>query len=215
MLLRQDKPALGRGFINRRYKYYNIIGLYKVAYKLPRVFRAAHHAAEPLLQLVYAAAGNGAYIKLVFARFRDRFKQVALVVRNYIGYLLCTEQGCKLPVRCAQPKRCINHQHRYVRAVERLPRPLHAHRAEFAFIVQPRRVYYHHGAKRQYLHRLLHGVGGGSLYIGHQRKLLPRYGVHNAGFARISKAEKAYVRPFGGYLVVQSHGKCSFCSTPI
>lgn len=67
-------------------------------------------------------------------------------------------------------------------------------------------------AKRQKLHGFLHGVGRGALDIGHNEDILPRNGVHHAGFTGVALAEKCDVHTVcrGGLVEVCHRSRLPF-----
>jgi len=94
--------------------------------------------------------------------------------------------------------RAVDDEHRNISFIEYLPGALHTQLAHGALVVHAGSVDDDHRPQRQQLHGLLHRVGGGALYVGDQRKVLPRHGVHHAGFARVPQTEKADMGPVGG-----------------
>ena len=108
--------------------------------------------------------------------------------------------------------RAVDDEHRNISFIEYLPGALHAQLAHGALVVHAGRVDNDDRAKRQKLHSFLHGVGRGALDIGHNGDILPRNGVHHAGFTGVALAEKGDVHTVcrGGLVEVCHRSRLPF-----
>ena len=108
--------------------------------------------------------------------------------------------------------RAVDDEHRNISFIEYLPGALHTQLAHDALVVHAGRVDNDDRAKRQKLHGFLHGVGRGALDIGHNGDILPRNGVHHAGFTGVALAEKCDVHTVcrGGLVEVCHRSRLPF-----
>ena len=185
LLLGQDQPTLGRGGVYRRDQNDDILRLQQIAHDDPLIFRLAHHGGNGFLQFVNVVAPLGADVELVLPGGGKLPQQVAFVQGDQVGYLPLLKQLQQGFVLGLQAAHRVHHQYGDVGLGQHLPGSMHPHFAQFALVVHAGSVDDDHRPQRQQLHGLLHRVGGGALYVGDQRKVLPRHGVHHAGFARV------------------------------
>ena len=107
----------------------------------------------------------------------------------------------------------LNDEEGDIRLVEDLVGPLHAQAAQFAFIVDARRVNQQYRTQGEQFHRLGHGIRRGTRRVGHNGQVLVRQGVDEARFAGIATAEDTdmdAVRRRGGVQsAVSAHAETS------
>ena len=108
--------------------------------------------------------------------------------------------------------RAVDNEHRNISFIEYLPGTLHAQLAHGALVVHAGRVDNDDRAERQKLHGFLHRVGRGALDSGHNGDILPRNGVHHAGFTSVAPAEKrdVYAVCRGGLVEVCHRSRLPF-----
>ena len=203
LLLGQDQPALGGGLIHGTDQDAEVAGRDQVSRQLPLLlFR--DHARQPFLQGIDTRPRQTADLR---SSFRRRFcpGEICLVPCDKAGDLPLLDQNEQLPVRICKPLAGIGHQHRNITGIQDLLRFLHTLPAERSRVVKARSVNDDHGAQRQKLHRLLYGVRGGALHVGHHSQVLAGHRVDQAGFPGVPHAEKPDVCPFSGRCFIQTH----------
>ena len=230
LLLRQDQPSLGSRLVDRDDEDDEVPGPDQVGTDGEGRRLFGHQAGQGLPQLVDVAfrgtaddlvgnmggadfghAGNvffrlfqvlSAAGQLVGLREDEQGRQLFGADAVEEGHVLGGRAGSRL-----------DDEEGDVRFIEDLVGPLHAQAAQFAFVVDTRRVNQQHRAQRQQLHRLGHGVRRGPRRVGHDGQVLVRQGVDKARLAGIAAAEDTdmdAVRRRGGVQsAVSAHGETS------
>lgn len=171
LLLRQDQPAFGRGFVDRHDQHDQIARRHEVADEPEALLLVRKRRDDGPLQLRHAAPVQSAECHAFqaklglhlgkYSRPRVRIQQrVDFIHHAYDRDLPLLQFGQQLPIKIIGTRQHINHQQGEVGAVDQLPRFLLAPLAKLAFVVQPGGINQHHWSQRQQFHRFVHRVGG-------------------------------------------------------
>ena len=110
---------------------------------------------------------------------------------------------------------CVDNKDGNICFVQGLLRSAHTQIADAALaagVVKARRINNHDRAERENLHRLADRVRRRTADFRDHCKVLIRYRVDQAGFARVPASEKADMKTFRGRRTVQTHLICSSIS---
>ena len=206
LLLGQDEPPLGRGFIDGNHQHHQIPRSQQIGHNgIPGLCRREAFG-QPLFQRMDARAGFGRNREDI-RRFSDKPQApgrcfIDFITHDYIGDSLFLDALQHGGILFCKSLGSVDHQNRNIRLVQHLIAALDAKGAQLPLVVDARGVDDHHRPQGQKLHGLFHRICGRPLNIRNDGEVLPSQGVDDAGFSGVAPAKHADMHAVGRWCVV-------------
>ena len=209
LLLGQNQPSLRRRLVDGNHQYRQLPQGDQIPHQLELGIFGVPQMGNFLFEGEDIFPGARTDPDGLRGTFRVFSQQIRLVPRHHIGDIFLPEQLHQLSVTFLHPCSAVYHQHRHIGSVQHLAGPLHALFSQRALVVKAGGVDNGHRPHGQKLHCFAHRVGGGAPGFGYHRQLLARYGIDNAGLARIPSAKETNMDAISGWCVIETHGTSS------
>ena len=203
LLLRQDDPALGRGFVDRDDQHDGVALLHQIGDDALLFLLRLDQGGKALLELPYPLSCQSAHKQLTLIQMRTRRHEIDFIVAHEIRQLAAVEFIQQAFICRGQSDGTVHYKHGDIGLAQYLASALHAQLAQSAFIIEAGGVDDNDRPQRQQLHCLLHRVGGRAEGVGDNGDTLIGHGIDNARFARVTPPEKGDMRPHRGYGRIQ------------